>query len=239
MKNILTLLILTAAISSAGYAKNHHVSVEADKPQADTIEVDSLAKYTRLTDDDYRRVAEELGVETATIKAVVEIEAGTAHKGFAAPGIPLINFDATVFRRNLSRAGKSYSRHAKNPAFRSPDIRRHGSYGMAQWARLENARTIDVDIANVSAFWGMFQIGGFNWKKCGCKSVDEFVNRMSESEAQQLELFAQFCKNSNLVQYLKTRNWSKFAYYYNGPSYRSRGYHTKLNSAYRKHSRNH
>ena len=63
MKNILTLLILAAAISSAGYAKNHHVSVEADKPQADTIEVDSLAKYTRLTDDDYRRVAEELGVE--------------------------------------------------------------------------------------------------------------------------------------------------------------------------------
>ena len=93
MKNILTLLILAAAISSAGYAKNHHVSVEADKPQADTVEVDSLAKYTRLTDDDYRRVAEELGVETATIKAVVEIEAGTAHKGFAAPGIPLINFD--------------------------------------------------------------------------------------------------------------------------------------------------
>ena len=127
MKNILTLLILAAAISSAGYAKNHHVSVEADKPQADTVEVDSLAKYTLLTDDDYRRVAEELGVETATIKAVVEIEAGTAHKGFAAPGIPLINFDATVFRRNLSRAGKSYSRHAKNPAFRSPDIRRHDS----------------------------------------------------------------------------------------------------------------
>ncbi len=35
-----------------------------------------------LTENDYREVAKELGVETAVIKAVVDVEAGTAHKGF-------------------------------------------------------------------------------------------------------------------------------------------------------------
>ncbi|MDE6377991.1 MAG: hypothetical protein K2K72_04520, partial [Duncaniella sp.] len=44
-----------------------------------------------LTDRDFLEVAEALGVEVAAIKAVVEIEAGSTHQGFSAPGKPLIN----------------------------------------------------------------------------------------------------------------------------------------------------
>ena len=96
---------------------------------------------------------------------------------------------------------------------------------------------IDKEIAEKATFWGMFQIGGFNWKNCGCASLEEFVERMSKSEAEQLELFAQFCINMKLVKYLKAKDWDGFAYRYNGPAYKKRSYHTRLRRAHAKHSK--
>ena len=93
------------------------------------------------------------------------------------------------------------------------------------------------EIAEKATFWGMFQIGGFNWKNCGCASLEEFVERMSKSEAEQLELFAQFCINMKLVKYLKAKDWDGFAYRYNGPAYKKRSYHTRLRRAHAKHSK--
>ena len=78
----------------------------------------------------------------------------------------------------------------------------------------------------------MFQIGGFNYKVCGCESVDEFVRLMSYSELEQLELFAAFLRNTGCVNDLRALNWSGFARKYNGPSYARRGYHTKMAKAY-------
>ena len=133
---------------------------------ADTTQMDGK-RYARLDEADYERVAAELGIDVATMKAVVEIEAGSAHQGFAAPGIPLVNFDLVVFKRLMRKAGKSYSKHAGSVAFKRVNIRKYGSYGKAQWARLESARAIDKEIAEKATFWGMFQIGGFNWKIAG------------------------------------------------------------------------
>lgn len=80
---------------------------------------------------------------------------------------------------------------------------------------------IDREIADKATFWGMFQIGGFNWRNCGCRSLDEFVSRMSASEAEQLELFARFCIETDLVKYLKKKDWNRFAYRYNGRTTKS------------------
>ncbi|MDE6811327.1 MAG: N-acetylmuramidase family protein, partial [Muribaculaceae bacterium] len=55
-------------------------------------------RYARLSDTDFEKVAQQLQVETAAIKAVVSIEAGAAMQGFWAPGIPVINFDRTMYR---------------------------------------------------------------------------------------------------------------------------------------------
>ncbi|WP_289641173.1 N-acetylmuramidase domain-containing protein, partial [uncultured Muribaculum sp.] len=86
-------------------------------------------------------------------------------------------------------------------------------------------------------FWGMFQIGGFNWKKCGAESPVDFARRMSTSEKEQLELFVNFLKSNNLAKYLKAKNWAGFALRYNGPSYAKRGYHTRLAKAYSKYKK--
>ena len=67
-----------------------------------------------LTEADFEEVAAELGVEVAAIKAVVEIEAGRTHEGFASPGKPLINFDLSMFRRFATRRGVNLSKYSKS-----------------------------------------------------------------------------------------------------------------------------
>lgn len=199
---------------------------------------DSIAPaIQRLTDDDYREVAAELGVDVAAIKAVVDIEAGRSHQGFHAPSMPLINFDLTMFRRFAAKRGVNLANYYRTHAvvFARPNSARHGSHQAAQHARLAAARAIHPEAAVEGTFWGMFQIGGFNWRKCGAQSIDDFVWRMGKSEREQLELFARFITNTGLLPHLKSKNWAAFARGYNGASYARQNYHTRLAAAYKRH----
>ena len=67
----------------------------------------------RLTDNDYRQAADELGIDVAAMKAVVAIEAGASHMGFYAPAKPIINFDLTMFQRGASRKGINLAKYKK------------------------------------------------------------------------------------------------------------------------------
>ena len=200
----------------------------------DIMVLDSLGgveedRYTHLTEHDFNLVAKELNVEVAAIKAVVEIEAGKAMKGFWAPGIPVVNFDRTMYNKYKNKVeSKAGAKGEKVPK---------GLTGRAlkAWTALINARKENAQGANMGTFWGMFQIGGFNYKRCGCSSVDEFVKRMAYSELEQLQLFAVFISQSGMVESLRNKNWSEFARRYNGPSYAKRGYHTKMAKAYAKY----
>ncbi|MCF0185692.1 MAG: N-acetylmuramidase family protein [Bacteroidaceae bacterium] len=199
---------------------------------------DSTNIITKLTEEDFERVAKELEIEVATIKAVVDIEAGVSHNGFVAPGQALINFDLSVFKSRLKRAGINPAKYKQSHpvVFARPNTRKYGSYGKAQYARLNSALTINEKIALESCFWGMFQIGGFNWKMCGCSSPEDFHNKINQSEAMQLELFANFITSNGLVKHLRNKNWRAFARGYNGASYAKRGYHTRMANSYRKHA---
>lgn len=220
-----------------GCAKPSHtpasdsVSGEAIAPaeKVDSIpEADAQTRYKTLTDTDFKIVAEQLGVEIAAIKAVVVIEAGPKMEGFWAPGIPIINFDRTMYNRFRTRvANKAGAKGEKVPSGLK-------GYPLQEWTQLINARRNNAQGANMGTFWGMFQIGGFNYKLCGCDSVDEMVRRMSYSELEQLELFATFITKSGMLNDLRAKNWAGFARKYNGPSYARRGYHTKMANAYRK-----
>lgn len=189
---------------------------------------DKATRYSSLTDEDFKIVAEQLGVEVAAIKAVVAIEAGSQMKGFYAPGVPVVNFDRSMYNRFRNATPmKKASAGEKVPSGLT-------GYALQEWTQLVNARKYNATGANMGTFWGMFQIGGFNYKLCGCESVEEFVKLMSESEFAQLELFARFIKNSGMLNDLKNKNWAGFARKYNGASYARRGYHTKMANAYRK-----
>lgn len=202
---------------------------DSRKTQMDSVRTnDEKTRYTGLSEADFNLVAEELGIEVAVIKAVVAVEAGKEMKGFWAPGIPVINFDRTMYARFKSKAvSKAGAKGEKVPSGLK-------GYALKEWRQLVNARRVNEQGANMGTFWGMFQIGGFNYRKCGCETIEEFVSRMSCSELDQLELFAAFIKNGGMLDALKSKNWSAFARKYNGPGYAKRGYHKKMASAYKK-----
>lgn len=243
---ILFLLILGGGISSAliyevedQQEKPDEIFIDTDSlptetslmliNDVDSIGIDENERYLHLTESDFKLVAEELDVEVAAIKAVVEIEAGKAMKGFWAPGIPVINFDNTMYQKYRSKASnKEGAKGEKVPEGLK-------GYALKEWTQLINARKTNAQGANMGTFWGMFQIGGFNYRLCGCESVDEFVKRMAYSELEQLQLFAMFISNTGMVESLRKKDWRTFARKYNGPSYAKRGYHTKMAKAYLKY----
>ncbi len=189
-----------------------------------------------LRESDFEEIARELEVEVAAIKAIVEIETGKTHKGFHAEGLPVINFDQAMFKRAAARRGINLSKYKSSEALKPLNIAKYGNQQAAQQARLDAAMAIDSIAAIESTFWGMFQIGGFNWKLCGAPSRADFVDMMSQSEYDQLRLFADYMRNTGLLTHLQKKNWAAFARIYNGPSYAARGYHTRMAAAYRKYA---
>ena len=239
---IVTLLILGGGITSALFATDlleEYIGRQDTLPQPsvllindiDSVGLDENERYLHLTESDFNLVAKELDVEVAAIKAVVEIEAGKAMKGFWAPGIPVINFDRTMYNK--------YKNKAQSTAGAQGEKVPEGltGYALKEWTELIKARKNNAQGANLGTFWGMFQIGGFNYKLCGCESVDEFVKRMAYSELEQLQLFAVFITNTGMVESLRKKDWAAFARKYNGPSYAKRGYHTKMAKAYAHYSK--
>ncbi len=233
------LLAIAVLFSSVIFSKTDQET--AHKAPADTLskviaECENIPSDTiiTLTEADFEEVAARLGVDVAAIKAVVEIEAGKTHQGFAAPGQPLINFDLSMFRRFATRRGVNLSKYSKSHSIVFTSSK--GSQARAH-RRLEAAKSINHHAAVEGTFWGMFQIGGFNWKKCGAESLDDFVCRMARSERDQLDMFAEFITNAGLLKHLQNKNWAAFARGYNGPSYARRAYHTRMASAYAKHNK--
>jgi len=218
---------------------HNYVVVDGDTVAVSFLPPEESLRHGRLTELDFEEVAAELGVEVAAIKAVTEIEAGRTHEGFWSEGKPLINFDLGVYRSRAARRGVNLKKYASSHPviFNRPNTARYGSQQAAQQARLDAAMDIDSVSAIEGTFWGMFQIGGFNYERCGVSSHSEFVRLMSRSERDQLELFAQFIRRAGLLPALRKKDWRTFARGYNGPSYAARGYHTRLAASYAKHKK--
>lgn len=224
------------SVNEAQSGSDSIIDLKKERPSIQIGAVDSLGlnpedRYSHLTDEDFKLVADELGIEVAVIKAVVVIEAGAAMKGFSAPGVPVVNFDPTMYAKYKNKATST----AGDKSAKVPEGLK--GHALKEWTQLTNARKVNKEGADMGTFWGMFQIGGFNYKRCGCESVNEFVERMSYSELEQLQLFAIFIENSDMLKYLKKKDWSGFARRYNGKSYAKRGYHTKMAKAYAKFSK--
>lgn len=189
----------------------------------------------KLTDARIAEIARENGIHPAALLAVKLIESGTK-SGFLDSGKPQILFEGHVFYKYLKANVKSLDMNklcAQYPNIVYPKWDRSKYFGgEKEWTRLEQARKINLKYANYAASWGMFQVMGFNYKTCGCKSIDEFVEKMCTSQEHQLLLTLNFLKNSNLIVPLQKRQWATFAKGYNGPGFAQNKYHIKLQAAY-------
>lgn len=179
-----------------------------------------------LTDKEYQEAADELGCELAAIKAVASVE--SSGKGFFRDGSIKIRFEAHHFSRLTHGAY-----NVTHPRISSVNWNRKLSYGdVREHARLETATRLDRVAGLKSASWGAFQIMGFNYKVCGYKTLQAFINDMYSDEGQ-LRAFVGFIKaDARLVKALKSKVWATFARIYNGPGYATNKYHTKMAAAY-------
>lgn len=180
-----------------------------------------------ISENQFKSSAKEIGCEVEMIKAVDKVEARGS--GFLSNGEVKILFEPHIFWK--------YLRLAKFTPVRSDicyPVWGTKPYGKEseQHGKLQRAVAINREIALMSASWGRFQIMGFNYKACGCVSIQDFVNKMSESEEVQLSLFVKYIISSKLDDELIYRDFKGFAAAYNGPLYYRDKYDVKIQTAY-------
>lgn len=179
----------------------------------------------KRTEAGIARTAKRLGCDVAAVKAVIAVESNG--NGFMPDGRPVILYEAHVFSRETQ--GRYDSAH---PTLSSRTWNR-GLYNLSTpWAKFYQALQLDPEAAQKACSWGLFQIMGLNWRACGEKSLAGFVHAMYHNEDAHLSLFAAFVETQGLADDLRRLDWANFARVYNGPSYKTNAYDTRLASAY-------
>jgi hypothetical protein len=206
-----------------------------------------------ISENKYLSTALDLGIDVNVIKAVAHVETGG--QGFIDEK-PVICFEPHIFwqqliKRKINPEQFKYQEHPVQDLsgkvngtkriineFYDDILYLHWGakpypYGQsARYRQLDKAATINRDAALASCSWGKFQIMGFNYKLCGCKTLQEFINDIYRSEDDHLELFEQYIKNCGLVGFLKRKNFDGFAEGYNGPLYKRNDYAVKMQKQY-------
>lgn len=189
-----------------------------------------------ITEFQFQKCATDLRVQPAVIKAVAEVESN-GH-GFLPDGKPKILFEPHIFWKLLRRKKIDPAAHVRGNEDILYPVWKPGKYGPVskQHDRLNRALQINREAALWSASWGKFQVMGFNYDKCNCANVEDFVARMSTSEDEQLSLFTCYIKNALLDDELRNLDWKGFARAYNGALYWKNNYDRKLQAAFAKYN---
>lgn len=188
----------------------------------------------KLTDLQIQLQAKLLGIETAALRAVIEVECKSS--GFNADGTPVILFERHVMRQRLIANKRDID--LKLISVERPDLcnKTDGGYGLysAQHGRLNAAAQYHRASALESASWGIGQVMGYHWQSLGYPSLQAFINAMYKDEASQLEAMCRYIQVNGLVNALKNKDWKAFARGYNGSAYAKNSYDVKLANAYKK-----
>ena len=117
--------------------------------------------------DDIPATANDLGLESATLRAVLTVETGGS--GFDKEGRPKALFERHYFYKLLKdkpdelqravEAGVAYPKWGEKPYPKGSD---------AVYAEIATACEINLDCALRSVSWGLGQIMGNNYKLAGC-----------------------------------------------------------------------
>lgn len=191
-----------------------------------------------LVDGDFIRVAAELGVQPAVIRAVRKVEAPRG--AFDDQGRPSILYERHVFARNTR--GRFNGSHPDLSADRGYGAGGYGPFS-AQIGKLERAYALDPEGAFAACSWGAFQVLGENAIALGYGSARNMAAALAKSEAAHLDSFARFVRVNGLVTALQkcragdAASCVDFVRRYNGPGYATFAYHTKLAAAIREAAR--
>ena len=194
----------------------------------------NVTSSKKLSKADIIAVANDLNIEPAALKAVIDVEA--AGEGFDKQGRPTILFEPHVFWDELGKI-HYYTKRAelakKHKGMLSPKWDKSlYRVGGSSHDKLKIASDLHWEAAHKSASWGLGQIMGFNAQKIGYATLKDFIDDMYESEAKQLKAMGMFLKANGLISKLQRHDWAGFARGYNGSAYAKNQYDVKLAAAY-------
>lgn len=189
------------------------------------LEEISVQKPDELLDfETISPAAQRLGIDPYFLQAVVMQEANG--KGFSEEGKATINFERHWFSKLTAGQYDQKYRSISNPVFRMPKRNEDHPYNATQserWGILLFAASLDFEAALQATSFGLFQVMGFNYVKCGCDSVMQFVEAMHVSEQRQFQMFLTFIKEYDCLEPLQKADPLAFAIRYNtGKNWRVR-----------------
>lgn len=207
-----------------------------------------MAENTKknLTVEDFVEAAELLKCEVEVIKAVANVEAPKG--GFLPDGRPVILFESHIFYKQLKFAGINPENYINDPDFKNIITRKWDKSKYLGLRRLDDkdltpdidneyerfnvAQTLNNEAAIKSCSWGKFQVMAFNYKPCGYNNLWDFIGDIQKTEREHLIIFCKYIMNRGLDKYLREKNFTKFAYYYNGKGFAENKYDSKMEEEY-------
>jgi hypothetical protein len=195
--------------------------------------VDFVGTGRRLTSAGLLAAANKVGVDAATLRAVLEVE--TAGAGFDAKNRLKLLFEPHIFYQQLGPGRKRDEAGRRGLAYPKAGTRPYPPLSK-RYDQISQAMAINETSALNSASWGLPQIMGFNHKAAGFPSATVMVESMLEGEDQQLEAFANLLSDWKLATSLRKRDWRTFSLRYNGKNALRNGYDRKLGVAFEKFS---
>jgi hypothetical protein len=177
--------------------------------------------------------ANKVGVDAATLRAVLEVE--TAGAGFDARNRLKLLFEPHIFYKQLGPGRKRDEAVRRGLAYPKAGTRPYPPLSK-RYDQISEAMAIDEVAALNSASWGLPQIMGFNHKAAGFPSAKAMVESMLEGEDQQLEAFANLLSDWKLAASLRKRDWRTFSLRYNGKNALRNGYDRKIAADFEKFS---
>lgn len=189
----------------------------------------------RLTFEDYERAAEFLRCDLFAIRAVLRVEARGS--GFDFRLRPVILYEPHIFYRLLGSGPLRNQAVANGVAYLRWGFKPYPKTSDARYQQLERAILIDQSKALQSTSWGIGQVMGFNYARCGYVSAEHLVAGAKESEGEQLMAMCRYIKSARLDDELREHRWAEFARGYNGPGYAANLYDYKLAQAYKQFQR--
>jgi hypothetical protein len=191
--------------------------------------MDFFGSGRRLTSAGLAAAANKVGVDPATLRAVLEVESAGA--GFDAKNRLKLLFEPHVFYKQLGPGPKRDQAVRRGLAYPRAGTRPYPPLSK-RYDQISEAMAIDEVAALNSASWGLPQIMGFNHEAAGFPSAKAMVESMQKGEDQQLEAFANLLSNWKLAASLRKRDWRSFALRYNGKNALRNGYDRKIAAAF-------
>jgi len=187
----------------------------------------------KLSDDDFIKAAQRLGVPVMHVKGVSKVEAPRG--AFDPDGRPTILYERHKFRNNCIPVGRFNASY--------PDLSGvaygPGGYGKfsAQYDKLFAACALDPHAAFAACSWGMFQVMGENAVSLDYASPLDMALSLVADEAAHLETFVRYVEVNHLVDELRAcrpndpTSCEPFAAGYNGPGFKAFNYHRQIAAA--------